>query len=81
MLDCFYWFISVLQCHKRRCALFPFQGFFVGATSLVLQQQVSQILQFLQCYNLTASVVQVYHLPICISTMSKWESALSDLTL
>ena len=27
------WFYSVLQCHKQRYTLFPFQGFLVGATS------------------------------------------------
>ena len=38
------WFYSVLQCHKQRCAFFPFPGLFVCATSLVLQQKLSQFL-------------------------------------
>jgi hypothetical protein len=47
MLDCLLIF-EVLQWHKQRCAFFPFQGFiFVGATSLVLQQQLSQFLHIL----------------------------------
>ena len=33
MLNCVYWFYSVPQCHKQRCAFIPFPGFFVGATS------------------------------------------------
>ena len=41
MLACFYWFYSVLQI----CAYFPFpRVYFVGATSLVLQQQLSPFL-------------------------------------
>jgi hypothetical protein len=28
MLDCFYWFYSVLHRHKQRCAFFPFPRFF-----------------------------------------------------
>ena len=39
-----YWYYPVLQCHKQRCAFFPFQDFFVGATSLVLLQQWSHFL-------------------------------------
>jgi len=32
---------SEMQCHKQRCAFFPFLVvFFVGATSVVLQQQL-----------------------------------------
>jgi hypothetical protein len=40
-----YWFYSLLHCHKQRCVFFPFpRVFLVGATSLVLQQQLSQFL-------------------------------------
>jgi hypothetical protein len=39
MLDCFYWLSA---------AFFPFQDFFAGATSLVLQQQISQ---FCTCFT------------------------------
>ena len=43
----YYWFYSVLKCHKQRCAFFPFPRFFLGAISLVLQQQLSPILHVL----------------------------------
>ena len=37
ILDCFYWFYSVLQCHKQRRAFFP-QGkvFLGGATTTII---------------------------------------------
>ena len=42
MLNCFFWFSSVLQRHKQRCPFFPSLLFF-GATSLVLQQTLFTI--------------------------------------
>jgi len=49
-LDCFYRFCSVLQCHKQRCAFFPFPRFFCRCykcASLVLQQQCNLTLPYL----------------------------------
>jgi len=44
MLDCIHWFYSVLHCHKQLCVPFSLsQGFFVGATRMLLQQTLSTI--------------------------------------
>jgi hypothetical protein len=45
---CAVYLVQYAAIHKRRCASFPLsKEFFVGATSLVLQQQLSQFLHVL----------------------------------
>ena len=63
MLDCFYWFYSVLQCH---CALFPFPRVFVGA-SLVLQQQLYNLYMF---YIYTPSSCTFWLMALSVNSVS-----------
>ena len=60
MLDCLLILFSAAMSQTALCLFFPSQGFFVGATSLVLQKQLPVSHFFYTFYIRSLAVIRFY---------------------